>query len=372
MTQYTTNHADRPWPADGLETLGACPVCAGSARTALYRDLWDNAFFIAPGRWTMWQCARCRSAYLDPRPDRATIARAYERYYTHASSAFVPGALTTLQKVRTDLKNGYANKRYGTRAAGGKAAGYPLGRIFPRVTRHVDFEYRFLPRGTAGGEPRKLLDLGCGAGDFLVKAKSAGWDARGVDFDPAAVAYAQSMGVDAKVGGVEDVVADGVSYDAITLSHVIEHVHDPVDTIRTIYALLKPGGYFYIETPNLAAFGRQIYGRNWRGLEPPRHLVLFDTRTMSRVLRDTGFKLITLRKNDSALGGLGGLSARIAANLDPYSQDGQAAPRPSRSMLLRSRLSRTRAEFMMISCYKPLTSLNPRPDRTPDLIKPAT
>lgn len=355
LTQFTTSHADQPWAEDGLEKLGRCPVCAETSRAILYDDLWDNTFFVAPGRWTMWQCSRCNSGYLDPRPGRETIARAYERYYTHAStsSAFVSGALTPLQKWRTALKNGYLNRRYGTEVASARPAGYRIGKTFSRLTRYVDFEFRFLPSSKATGEKPKLLDLGCGAGDFLVRARSAGWDAHGVDFDPVAVDHARSLGVNATVGGIDQVAGQGILYDAITMSHVIEHVHDPVQTIEAVFALLKPGGYFYIETPNLAAYGRQIHGRHWRGLEPPRHLVIFETETMRRVLKDTGFTKITLRRNASALVGLGDLSLRIAAGLDPYSKDGETGARPNKLMLLRSAVSRRRTEFMMFSCYKP-------------------
>ena len=48
----------RPWPADELERVPACPVCSGMARELLQQDLVDNAFFVAPGRWTLYQIGR--------------------------------------------------------------------------------------------------------------------------------------------------------------------------------------------------------------------------------------------------------------------------------------------------------------------------
>ena len=69
----------------------------------------------------------------------------------------------------------------------------------------------------------------------------------------------------------------------------IEHVYDPVKVVESIYRLLKPGGVFWIETPNIDSFGHDIYGPDWRGLEPPRHLVLFNRTTLINILHQIGF-----------------------------------------------------------------------------------
>ena len=85
---------------------------------------------------------------------------------------------------------------------------------------------------------------------------------------------------------------DGENYDFITLSHVIEHVYDPVALINACYALLNDGGILWIETPNGKSTGYEIYKSSWRGLEPPRHLMLFTESTLSELLFAAGFKSI--------------------------------------------------------------------------------
>ena len=111
---------DRPWERcwleAGLETLGECTVCGDMNRQLLHRDLIDNTFFSAPGLWNLWQCANCRSAYLDPRPTPETIELAYEKYYTHStggSKVDYPN-LGFIQKFRRQLVNGYTRIRYGS------------------------------------------------------------------------------------------------------------------------------------------------------------------------------------------------------------------------------------------------------------------
>lgn len=79
-------------------------------------------------------------------------------------------------------------------------------------------------------------------------------------------------------------------FDVITLNHVIEHVSDPIELLRSCYRLLKLGGQLWLQTPNIDSLGSRRYGRHWRGLEPPRHLVLFDPVSLRSALHQAGFQ----------------------------------------------------------------------------------
>jgi SAM-dependent methyltransferase len=157
--------------------------------------------------------------------------------------------------------------------------------LIPGRRSILNWAVRTLPPGSQG---RKFLDVGCGSGDFLSIARSAGWDTYGVDFDGNAVDQARQQGHRVEKGSI-DAVAGHDKFDAITVSHVIEHVSDPLHLLQRCYALLKPGGYFWLETPNLSSSGSMKYGRHWRGLEPPRHLVLFNRKALIGLLEGAGF-----------------------------------------------------------------------------------
>jgi 2-polyprenyl-3-methyl-5-hydroxy-6-metoxy-1,4-benzoquinol methylase len=90
-------------------------------------------------------------------------------------------------------------------------------------------------------------------------------------------------------GGIDALDGQAAIFDVITLSHVIEHVHDVGGTLRACHRLLKPGGRLWLETPNVAALGHKVFGVNWRGLEAPRHLVLFSAPALKQLLQDAGF-----------------------------------------------------------------------------------
>ena len=70
---------------------------------------------------------------------------------------------------------------------------------------------------------KRLLDLGCGNGDYLFIARSAGWDVVGVDADSKAVSVASEKGIDVRLGNIEILDPSKEQFDVITLSHVIEH-----------------------------------------------------------------------------------------------------------------------------------------------------
>ncbi len=284
---------DEPWPEDQLEFLEKCPICAATNRELLHDELVDNTFFCARGRWVLWECETCRTAYLDPRPTVASIGLAYLRYYTHADAGDGKQPYESLgrwRKVRRRLVNGYTNFRFGTRAFPASSFGVLASLLVPPMRKKLLNEYRHLPKISHGGA--SMLDLGCGSGAFLETAKECGWSVVGVDPDMKAIATARQRGFEVYQGGVEVFNGKTELFDAITMNHVIEHLHDPLVTLGACHRLLKPGGQIYIDTPNAESIGHRAFGKYWRGLESPRHMVLFSTRSLERALRKSGFTMV--------------------------------------------------------------------------------
>jgi SAM-dependent methyltransferase len=256
--------------------------------------------------------------------------------------------------LRAALGNGYRNARFGAKLEPSLKVGRYFGLAFPRFRQMVDFTYRYLPRmdGEAG---RRVLDIGSGSGAWLLIAREAGWSVAGADPDPIARSRAQELGLEVRTGGAEAWADQLGTFSAVTMSHVIEHVHDPVQTLRDALSLLRPGGRLYVETPNIDAVGHTIFGPNWRGLETPRHLVLFNHGSMNRALGMAGFVNIRYRRRPEVFQELSILSARMAAGLDPYAEDPDPEGRaPTRAQRLRSAFSKSRSEFLTLTCERPL------------------
>ena len=275
------------WPVDGLEKQMACPVCASVKREVVHAALVDRIFHCAPGKWPFWRCANCGCGYLDPRPTPATIGLAYSSYYTHESphDAWLSSS-TRLASHFPALRNAYLNARFpALRLAPALPFGGSLLKFFPSTRDLAERDVRHLPAPSPGA---RLLDIGCGSGSFVKRALALGYQAEGLEFDAVAVASATANGLPVSLGALPATNLASAAYDVVTLSQVIEHLHDPKAALLEIFRLLIPGGVFWLATPNMDAPGHHDFGPDWRGLEPPRHLVLFSPSSLVGALEAAG------------------------------------------------------------------------------------
>jgi 2-polyprenyl-3-methyl-5-hydroxy-6-metoxy-1,4-benzoquinol methylase len=164
-----------------------------------------------------------------------------------------------------------------------------------------------------GVAPGRLLDVGCGDGRRFSALEAQGWRVEGQEIDPSAVAAARAAGRTVHAGPLASLPSEAGPFDAVTLNHVIEHVHDPVGLLRDCRRLLRPGGTLVAITPNAASAGHARFGPAWRGLEPPRHLVVFAPPALGRVARDAGFARVEVRTSAANAYTLGAASLLAAA-----------------------------------------------------------
>lgn len=277
------------WPSDGLEYLSHCPICASTARKLLHEGLVDH-LFNTPGRWNLFECGKCGTGYLDPRPNRQTIHLAYENYYTHGGQLDDdperPGT-DWRSSVKQAILRAYIRTRFGKFP---RRPGDALATIMwlrPWLRRRFDGAMRHLPTPRLGSDV--VLDIGCGNGRFLSWARLAGWKGVGTEFDPKAASVTRAKGFEVWEGSLESLAEAGRLFDAITVSHVIEHVHEPRELLAAARRLLKPGGFFWIETPNIHAHGHDSFGSGWGGLHPPHHLQVFTQNALEDLMKDAGF-----------------------------------------------------------------------------------
>jgi SAM-dependent methyltransferase len=121
-----------------------------------------------------------------------------------------------------------------------------------------------------------------------------GWQAEGQEIDPAAAEAAIALGLDVHVGSIHGPYYSDRKYGAIVSNHVIEHLHDPAAMVRRCRDLLEDNGKLVIITPNICSFGSRLFGKNWRGLEPPRHIQIFSPPAMRQLLIDCGYRRVSV------------------------------------------------------------------------------
>jgi SAM-dependent methyltransferase len=227
-----------------------CPVC-GSPETARSFEARDPHYGNA-GCWWERECRRCRSLFLDPMPTAEQI------------DGFYPEA-----------------EYYAYRPAERKSA---LSRALRRLVG-------FTPgtREPAFAAPGRVLDFGCGAGDFLVELRERGWDCHGVELNAQAIAVARERGLDVRraIDGPDGFPDAG--FDYVRANHSLEHVLDPRATLAEMFRVLKPGGTLFIGVPTRDGLPAKLFGRHWWYLGAPVHPVTFSTGGLVGLLRSLGF-----------------------------------------------------------------------------------
>ncbi len=149
---------------------------------------------------------------------------------------------------------------------------------------------RLLEKWTSGG---KILDVGCGPGQFLLALDQRRWLPEGIEQDEVARNAIKALLPKLRVwgGSMEAFQGEPNSYDVITFWHSLEHVKQPRDVLKKTNALLRDGGYVIISVPNFDSLQAMLFRGYWYALDVPRHLWHFSPRSLEILLDETGFKV---------------------------------------------------------------------------------
>jgi 2-polyprenyl-3-methyl-5-hydroxy-6-metoxy-1,4-benzoquinol methylase len=201
--------------------------------------------------------------FLNPRPTKEVIGRYYP--YNEYKDEFTPAIEDEPSLLRR------------------------LNRLY-----HMEKICRSVEQVTSEG---RLLDVGCATGNFLDRMRKRGnWQVWGVEVNEDAARYAQErFGLDIFIGEVCEASYPARYFDAVTLWDVLEHLHDPLGTLKEIRRVLKDDGVLILSVPNSDSFDARIFGDCWIGFDPPRHLYAFSTKTVKRLLTETGFETTETR-----------------------------------------------------------------------------
>lgn len=269
----------------------------------------DDALAM-PDAWRTVRCGGCGSMYLAERPDSESLPRAYADYYTHEAE-HDELASGEARDLLSSLINGYLNKRFNMRRRPASRWGAWVFRLVPPLRMKLDVYGRHVPTALCGAETR-LLDVGCGNGAFLLRAREMGIQVQGCEPDPDAAMACRQSGLDVVQGDVWDAGLPDGAFDFITLNHVIEHVEDAPRLLDKLCVLLKPGGVLWLALPNPSALGVRLFGRGWKGFHPPFHLLIPSQMFLRCWLCRAGFVAVRSVRRGVQSPGLWRDSIRIA------------------------------------------------------------
>jgi SAM-dependent methyltransferase len=240
----------------------SCLLC-GATDTRPLAQGFDYEYWTSDQEFHFVECRRCGHMFLNPRPTLAASERIYpSNYYTlegrhtRESSPLVALAKSAVVRRRLAL---------------------------------------FQPLLTSGCS---ILEVGCGDCNMLLDLKATYPATRitGVDlrFSQSAEELCARKGIDLIQGAIEDLPISPETFDLVIMNQLIEHLWDPRLVLQKIFAALKPNGFVSIETVNISGYDRRWFGDTfWGGYYFPRHLNLFSFASLARLLRETGFALVS-------------------------------------------------------------------------------
>jgi len=235
------------------ETIHKCPVCE-NLKFSLFLDTKD--YFLTHEAFSIQKCDVCGFKFTNPRPDENEAGRYYqsEEYISHGAKR-----VNFISQI------------------------YKLARMFS-----IRGKYKIVCEHSQRG---KILDIGCGTGEFLNYCKSKGFDVSGVEPNGKASVYAQTVnGIPVK-NKLTEYNTGQHSFDCITMWHVLEHVHDLNETLEMVNNLLSARGVFIVAVPNSNSWDAQKYGKFWAAYDVPRHLYHFNDTTLYQLLLNHGFEI---------------------------------------------------------------------------------
>lgn len=178
----------------------------------------------------------------------------------------------------------------GTYEEGYFQAGYMAAENEERLGKNAREILEALARHVDKG---RLLDIGAGPGYYVKAAAGRGWDAHGVEVSRYAAKHArEALGLDVFCGTLEEAQYPDGWFDAAMMVHVVEHLPDPVGTMKELNRVMRKGGALHLSTPNITSRNARRDGASWWALKPGEHLLFFSPDTIKRLLSMTGFEVV--------------------------------------------------------------------------------
>ena len=236
-----------------------CPVCKSTSVQTVFPAK-DHT--VSKEMFAIWHCNECRARFTQDVPGQEAIGAYYasENYISHS-----------------DTEKGFINKLY---------------HLIRKQT--LSSKMKLINKET-GKESGNMLDVGCGTGAFLHTMQQQGWKTTGLEPDETARAKARSLyNIEARPSDEIFALSHG-SYDAITMWHVLEHVHQLHEYVAQLKNLLTENGQLFIAVPNYTSYDATVYKDSWAAYDVPRHLYHFSPKSMRTLMNVHGLQVKKLR-----------------------------------------------------------------------------
>lgn len=226
-----------------------CHVCRGPRVYYLFTS----------AEYRIVRCQDCGLVFVNPQPGDEELARIYDaNYFLGSEERMTSQAVSAMKQATAKL-------------------------YLAEISRYH------------GHRPGRLLEIGSGDGDLLALAEGGGWQVTGVEYSPAACEKIRQRlkHGDVRCGELYQAGLAGDQFDLCVISDVLEHVRAPLDFLREIHRLLKPGGTLFIATPSIDSWSARLMRQQWMEFKV-EHLTYFDRQTLQTALFRSGFRQVII------------------------------------------------------------------------------
>ena len=236
-------------------TYTTCPVCKSEKIEDLFAT---EDYTVSHEKFSVWKCLNCTHLFTQNIPAQNEIGKYYasENYISHS-----------------DTQTGIVNRLY---------------HIVRKKTLNAK---KLLIQKETNKHTGKILDIGCGTGAFLHNMKTAGWESTGLEPDETARNKAQELYNLTPLSSPEIFNLPHNTFNAITMWHVLEHVHQLHEYVEQLKNLITDNGKIFIAVPNYTSYDAQYYGASWAAYDVPRHLYHFSPASMKNLLEQHGLSI---------------------------------------------------------------------------------
>ncbi len=260
-----------------MKAIKKCEICESNNIDFLFKQ-YDKNLDIKK-YFYIYKCKNCSSLFLNPRPEYKELEKHYskEKYYSLKN---IESKESKKTKLKIRLYDIYFNSN---------KSNFLLKAIFSPI--------KFIIRGTNLAKENKLLDIGCGSGQFLYEMKELGMNVQGVEPGEFNEEENKKYKLSIKKSNLINARHRKESFDLITLNHVLEHLDNPHETLSEIKKILKKEGKLIISVPNTNFLAYWIFGKNWYQLDVPRHIINYSNKNLKVIIEKHGFKVLKTRYN---------------------------------------------------------------------------
>ncbi len=235
--------------------------CPGCKATGIYPVITAKDYTVTGQEFSIWQCKQCTLRFTQDVPSQSSISNYYQsdNYISH-----------------TDTTKGFINS------------------LYHLIRKRTLLQKRKLIERLTGLQRGSLLDIGAGTGAFSSYMQHAGWKVTGLEPDEQARKRAADLyGINLLPAG-ELYHMSARSYDAVTMWHVLEHVHDLHGYLHQLSGILSMKGIAFIAVPNYTSYDASVYKQFWAAYDVPRHLYHFSPASMKLLLSNHNMRVRTI------------------------------------------------------------------------------